>query len=76
LIKIGGPLLSTPEKGAMTSVYLATSPEVENINGVYFAHLKKAKITKMAQNREYAQRLWDISMGLGKVKEYGLIESL
>lgn len=73
LVKIGGPLLTTPEKGAKTSVYLATSPEVAAVTGTYYAHRKKARITKQAQNFENAQRLWDKSMELAGLEEYGVI---
>lgn len=73
LVKIGGPLLTPPEKGAKTSVYLATSPEVETITGTYYAHQKKARITKQAQNFDNAQRLWDKSMELAGFEKYGIV---
>lgn len=73
LVKIGGPLLATPQNGAKTSVYLASSPAVANENGAYFAHRKKAKITKLARNENNQQKLWDISMSLAGIKEYGIV---
>ena len=73
LVKIGGPLLATPQNGAKTSIYLASSPEVADINGQYFAHRKKAKITRLARREENKQKLWDISMALAEVQEYGLV---
>jgi NAD(P)-dependent dehydrogenase (short-subunit alcohol dehydrogenase family) len=72
LVKIGGRFLAKPEDGAKTSIYLATSPKVDHITGGYFAHRKKAKITKTAQSMEFAQRLWDKSMELAGFEEYGV----
>ncbi len=37
------PLLSSPEKGAKTPIYLATSPEVETTTGEYFVNCKVKK---------------------------------
>jgi len=74
LVKIGGPLLSKPKNGAKTSVYLATSPAVKDITGTYFAHRRKARITRLAKKSANAQRLWDKSMELAGFKRYGLVE--
>jgi len=58
----------SPEKGAQTSIYLASSPEVENVSGKYFSE-SKAKATTAASMDEAAQkRLWEMSeqiVGLG-----------
>ena len=35
------PLMKSPEKGAETSIYLASSPEAEGVSGRYF--VKKAE---------------------------------
>lgn len=51
----------SPERGAETSVYLASSPEVEGVTGKYFDK-KRAKPSNPASYDEAAQeRLWDIS---------------
>jgi NAD(P)-dependent dehydrogenase (short-subunit alcohol dehydrogenase family) len=54
----------TPEKGAATTIYLATSQEIANVTGEYFFKKKIAKISKLAQNKEVAKRLWDVSVNL------------
>ena len=36
LVRLAQPFMRTPEKGAETLVYLATSPEVEGVTGKYF----------------------------------------
>jgi retinol dehydrogenase-12 len=57
-----GPLFGrTPEKGAETLVWLATSPDAEKYNGDYFHDLKVAPTAKLAKNDELAKGLWDLS---------------
>ncbi len=56
----------SPEKGARTSIYLASSPEVEGVTGKYFVNCKEAKPSKESMNQEIAKRLWDISIQLVK----------
>jgi NAD(P)-dependent dehydrogenase (short-subunit alcohol dehydrogenase family) len=48
----------SPEEGAATSIYLATAPEVDGRNGVYFAKSKPATPSAAAQDDAAAQRLW------------------
>jgi len=54
----------SPEKGAETSIYLATSPEIEGISGKYFDKKREARISAIAQDDELARRLWDESVKL------------
>lgn len=61
LVKIGGPLLTSPEKGARTSIYLASSDEVEGISGQYFVREKARRPAKIARDEAAAERLWRIS---------------
>jgi len=49
------------EKGAETSIYLASSPDVEGVTGKYFDKCKEATPTAEARNDEDARRLWDVS---------------
>ena len=53
--------LSTPEKGAETSVYLATSPEVEGITGKYFAGKRAVVSSPESRDAAIARRLWEVS---------------
>ena len=67
-IKIAKPFFLSPAKGARTSIYLASSPEVEGVSGQYFDKCKPAKSRRWAQDTEAAQRLWQVSeelVGLG-----------
>jgi len=52
---------SNPIKGAETSIYLASSPDVVNISGEYFAKKKIRKSSKNSYNLELAEKLWDLS---------------
>jgi NAD(P)-dependent dehydrogenase (short-subunit alcohol dehydrogenase family) len=51
----------TPEQGAETSIYLASSPEVEGVSGKYFAHSRMIQSSPVSYQREPAARLWEIS---------------
>jgi NAD(P)-dependent dehydrogenase (short-subunit alcohol dehydrogenase family) len=48
----------TPEKGAETIVYLASSPQVADISGEYFYKCRTAQLTSEARNDEDAKHLW------------------
>lgn len=61
LYAIGSIFMITPEKGARTTVYLATSPQVEGVTGKYFKNSKETQPTKEAQDTETARRLWEVS---------------
>lgn len=51
----------SPEKGAQTSIYLATSNEVEGITGKYFEKKKEKYPSRVAQDDELARKLWQVS---------------
>ena len=56
--KLFAPLLTTSEKGAETSVYLASSPEVEGVSGEYFKRCRRARPSRAAQDAALAEKLW------------------
>ena len=61
--RIGFKLLGKdPKKGAETSIYLASSKEVENITGEYFVKKKIKQSSKESYNMDVAERLWDVSV--------------
>ncbi len=49
------------EKGAETSVYLATSPDVRGVTGGYFVKCRSRTPSSASHDRDAARRLWDIS---------------
>lgn len=60
-IKIASPFFLSPAQGARTSVYLASSPDVEGISGQYFVKCKPKQPRRWAQDPEAARRLWRVS---------------
>jgi NAD(P)-dependent dehydrogenase (short-subunit alcohol dehydrogenase family) len=58
---IGKPFLLNAEQGAATSVYLASSREVEGSTGQYFAKQRAVRSSKASYDEAMAQRLWDVS---------------
>ena len=54
----------SPEKGADTIVYLASSPEVANTTGAYFVKRKITAPSRAAQDDAEAKKLWEASEAL------------
>jgi retinol dehydrogenase-12 len=63
-IKVGQIFARTPERGARTLVYLATSPEVERVSGKYFHDERESRTSAAGQDMEMARRLWEASVRL------------
>ncbi|HLV98803.1 MAG TPA: SDR family oxidoreductase [Ktedonobacterales bacterium] len=61
VLSISRVLFTSPEKGAETSIYLASSPEVEGISGKYFSNKRVAQPQPAAADTTNAQRLWQVS---------------
>ena len=55
------PFARSPEKGAETSIYLASSADVEGVSGKYYYDCKEHKPTRAVRDEDAAQRLWEIS---------------
>ncbi len=61
-------LAITPEKQAETYVYLATSPEVEDITGGYWdENNRQVKSNANSYKRETWKKLWEVSEKLAKL---------
>ena len=58
------PFLRTPAQGAQTSIYLASSPDVEGVTGQFFANSKPKTANKVAYDTAIAARLWQVSADL------------
>ena len=63
------PFMKTPEQGAATSIYLASSPEVAGATGAYFANRRPKRSSKLSYDLDLARRLWDVSAELTGVTE-------
>jgi len=53
--------MRSPQRGADTAVYLASSPEVEGVTGRYFANRKAKKSHKLSYDTATTDRLWQVS---------------
>jgi NAD(P)-dependent dehydrogenase (short-subunit alcohol dehydrogenase family) len=71
--KIASPFYDNVKKGARMAIHMASSPDVKDINGAYYAHMKEGKLSPLAQSDEEAKRLWDICMSLADIKNYGTL---
>lgn len=60
-IKIASPFFLSPAKGARTSIYLASSPEVAGVSGEYFVKCRPKEPRRWAQDPDAARRLWQVS---------------
>lgn len=56
-----GLFFKSAEGGAATSLYVATSPEVDGLSGKYFASCKEQPAAAWGRDDEAAARLWAIS---------------
>ncbi len=66
VIKVGLTLMQnlvalSPQQGADTSIYLASSPEVEGVTGKYFVKRKAVKSNDASYDQTAWTRLWTIS---------------
>lgn len=59
-----GLFFLSPEKGADTGLYLASSPDVGGVSGKYFVKRKQVKPSDRAESKDAAIKLWDISENL------------
>jgi retinol dehydrogenase 14 len=58
------PFLKTPEQGAATSIHLASSPDLDQVTGRYFANSKPKRSSKASYDQAAAARLWQVSAEL------------
>lgn len=62
--KIGHLFAMSPSNGALTSLYVATSPEIEekNYRGQYFVPIAKlSECSNYGKNVELSEKLWEFS---------------
>jgi NAD(P)-dependent dehydrogenase (short-subunit alcohol dehydrogenase family) len=56
-----GRLALSPEQGAQTSIYLASSPEVEGVTGKYFVKKQPTRSNAASYEQSTWTHLWEIS---------------
>ena len=64
LVAVLRPFMRSPEKGAETPIYLASSPDAEGFTGQYFVNRKPAKSHESSYDRATTARLWKLSAEL------------
>jgi len=67
ILRIFSPLMQSPEKGARTSIYLASSPEVGGISGKYFVKETEVRSSRESYDESISQRLWRLSAELTRL---------
>lgn len=55
------PFFRSPDKGAETSIFVATSPTLEGVSGQYFANCKPKRIKPWGKDDAAAEKLWALS---------------
>lgn len=66
------PFLRTPEKGAETVIYLATSPAVADVTGKYFKDKRTIRSMTLSYDQAVQERLWRFSAELVGLEEVTL----
>jgi NAD(P)-dependent dehydrogenase (short-subunit alcohol dehydrogenase family) len=64
LIRLAQLTALSPEQGAETLIYLASSSEVAGVTGKYFVKKRPVQSSRASYNQAVAQRLWHISAQL------------
>ena len=62
------PFMRSPEQGADTLIWLASSPEIDGVSGKYFSDRKEIEAKKVAYDPAARRRLWEISEELTGLK--------
>ncbi len=63
-VKLGGAFMRSPQQGARTVVYLASSPGVAGQTGGYYVNERLRKPSRAARDEDLARGLWDLSARL------------
>ena len=64
MLPVVRPFMKSPDAGAATSVYLASSPEVGDVTGRYFVDRRPRSSSRASQDAAAAAWLWDVSAAL------------
>ncbi len=64
LVKVIGSFGMSPQKGAKTSIYLASSPEVEGVTGKYFVKSIPRRSAAISYDESLQRQLWEQSAKL------------
>ena len=71
--KLARPFLLSVPEGAKTSIYCASSPDVEGVTGEYFSRCQIATPSRRARDDASAKQLWELSETLCGISWSGSI---
>jgi NAD(P)-dependent dehydrogenase (short-subunit alcohol dehydrogenase family) len=64
VLRLLRPFALSPERGAETSIHVASAPELEGVTGRYFVRKREATPSGAARDRTLARQLWEESARL------------
>ena len=56
------PFLSSPDKGAETSLHVASAPELDGVTGRYFSHRRPKPSSAESRDEAVQERVWALSL--------------
>lgn len=59
----------TPQQGAETSIFLATSETIKDVSGKYFIDSKEAPLKPYIKEMEKCEILWEKSLKIAKITD-------
>jgi len=62
-----GLFMISPKRGAKTSIYLASTSDIDGASGKYFKKRRETKSVKISYDATVSKQLWDVSVKLTKV---------
>jgi len=68
LVPLLRPFMKSPARGAETSIYAASAPELVGATGGYFANSRSRRSAPQSYNQDLASRLWQVSEDLVRVR--------
>jgi NAD(P)-dependent dehydrogenase (short-subunit alcohol dehydrogenase family) len=64
MLPVVRPFMKSPQRGAQTPIYLASSPEVESVSGQYFVNSRPRASSRASYDTAANARLWQVSAEL------------
>jgi NAD(P)-dependent dehydrogenase (short-subunit alcohol dehydrogenase family) len=64
VVPILRPFMRNPDRGAATSIWLASAPDIAGVTGRYFANGEEKRLSRRAGDEAVARRLWGVSADL------------
>jgi NAD(P)-dependent dehydrogenase (short-subunit alcohol dehydrogenase family) len=62
VLRLISPVAKNTNDGASTSIYLASSREVEGVSGKYFVDTREAPSDPLTHDKALAEKLWNLSL--------------